>query len=195
MKRVVAITGGIGSGKSVVSRLLEVMGYAVYDADSRARELMASSPAIRSGVVSLFGADLYGGQGLDRKRLGNIVFKDNTLLQKLNALVHPVVRDDFREWGSDRSDSLLFIESAILFESGFRSLVDTVWCVVAPETMRIERVVRRNGLSSEAVRFRMAAQMDETEKAALSDAIIRNDGDTPLIPQINRLLAQERDRT
>ncbi|HIU55828.1 MAG TPA: dephospho-CoA kinase [Candidatus Gallibacteroides avistercoris] len=191
----IAITGGIGSGKSVVSRLLKVFSYPVYDADSRAKELMNRSELIRNRLISLLGDAAYKGDKLDRSYVASVVFSDRSLLQKVNAVVHPQVKDDFKTWSSRQSSRVVFLESAILFESGFETVVDCVWLVWAPERLRIERAVKRDGTTAEMVEQRIKAQWPEEKKIERADAVIRNDDSRSLIEQVQQLLSALSDDT
>ena len=191
----IAITGGIGSGKSVVSRLLKVLSFPVYDADSRAKELMNTSEVIKTRLISLLGDAAYKGGELDRTYVASVVFSDRSLLQKMNEVVHPQVKDDFRAWSSGQSSRVVFLESAILFESGFETVVDYVWLVWAPERLRIERVVKRDGTTAELVERRIKAQWPEEKKIERADALIRNDDSRSLIEQAQQLLSALSDNT
>lgn len=191
----IAITGGIGSGKSVVSRLLKVLSFPVYDADSRAKELMNTSEVIKTRLISLLGDAAYKGGELDRTYVASVVFSDRSLLQKMNEVVHPQVKDDFRAWSSGQSSRVVFLESAILFESGFETVVDYVWLVWAPERLRIERVVKRDGTTAELVERRIKAQWPEEKKIERADAVIRNDDSRSLIEQVQQLLSALSDNT
>lgn len=188
MKRI-GITGGIGSGKSVVSQLLRVMGYSVYDTDSEAKRLMASLPALKHQIAEAFGPDIYEGDGmLNRALLASRVFGQAERIARLDSMVHPAVRQDFLRWVQSLEGTICFVESAILYESHFDELVDEVWLVTAPESLRIERVQQRSGLSEEEIKKRMASQMPEAEKQRRGNYIIRNDGDTSVIQAILSLL-------
>lgn len=180
----VGITGGIGTGKSVVSHFLRILGFPVYDSDSEAKRLMNTHPEIRNKLIAMFGPDIYIGQELNRVLLARYIFIDLLLLQRINEIVHPIVREDFKSWCMRQKTAFVFMESAILFESGFENSVDEVWVVTAPEDMRICRVMVRNNCSEEDARQRMSVQLDETEKCKKADQVIRNDDKKPLIPQI-----------
>ncbi len=188
MMRRIGITGGIGSGKSVVSHLLRIMGYPVYDSDTEARRLMQSSPEIRQRLSARFGDDIYIGEILNRPLLAKRAFGNPEQMARLNAIVHPVVLDDFVRWSERHSASLCFVESAIMYESGFDRLVDEVWAVTAPEALRIKRVMRRNGLSERAIRERMAAQMSEPERLKRATRVLVNDEETSVIQSLVALL-------
>ena len=191
----IAITGGIGSGKSVVSRLLKVLSFPVYGADSRAKGLMNTSEVIKTRLISLLGDAAYKGGELDRTYVASVVFSDRSLLQKMNEVVHPQVKDDFRAWSSGQSSRVVFLESAILFVSGFETVVDYVWLVWAPERLRIERVVKRDGTTAELVERRIKAQWPEEKKIERADAVIRNDDSRSLIEQVQQLPSALSDNT
>ncbi len=183
--KVIAITGGIGAGKSVVSRALRSMGFEVYDCDSEARRLQDSDPEMRRLIAAEVCADAVGTDGrLDRKTLARCVFADPEKLAALNRIVHGAVAADLSQrigQAASRGVGLFFVETAILYESGFDRLVNEVWEVTAPEEVRIERVCRRNGLTPEEVKARIAAQNRARHN---HHHIILNDGKTPVLPQI-----------
>lgn len=170
----VGITGGIGSGKSTVCRLLAARGVAVYDSDAAARRLMEEDGALRRGLVARFGAAVYDGGRLDRKYLAGAVFCDAAARADLEALVHPAVRADFEEWAARQAGDYAVLESAILFESGFDAAVDRTVAVLAPAEVRVERVCRRDGATPEAVRQRMAAQADDDTLCRRADFTLVN---------------------
>ncbi len=188
MKRI-GLTAGIGSGKSVVSKILIALGYPVYDTDQQARLLMHTSEQIREQLTAHFGPALYADGQLDRKALAAVVFGDAAQLAKLNQIVHPVVRDDYRRWVAAQTSRLVFIESAILYDSGLSAEVDAVWYVQAPIDLRIARVIARDGCTHEQVKARIAAQMDEASVLQRVQAVIANGAHDALLPQIERLIA------
>lgn len=161
----VGITGGIGSGKSTVCRMLAERGVALYDADSRAKELMASSEALRKALIENFGAETFTAEGLNRAYLAERVFNDKEQLRLLNSLVHPAVIADFEAWAEAQEGSYVLFESAILFEAGLESRVDAVVAVMAPESLRVERVMERDGHSHEQVMARIKNQMSDDERS------------------------------
>lgn len=185
----IGITGGIGSGKTTLSELLRSEGYKVYDSDVEARRLQNEHPLIRKQLVELFGEEIYTSNGLNRSALAKIVFGKSELLKHLNSIVHPVVLEDFNKWIYNHSmQKLLFMESAILFESGFNSLVDKVILIVASETIRIARVVKRDGVTPEQVKARIAHQLSDNEKIPLADFIVYSDDDKPLIEKMRKIV-------
>jgi len=186
---IIGITGGIGSGKSTLSSLLRAEGYSVYDTDLEARRLQNEHSAMRKKLVDLFGKDIYTEQGLNRSALGKIVFAKPELLVKLNAIVHPLVMEDFNNWVLNRlPKKMLFIESAILYESGFNKLVDKVILITAAEDIRIDRVVKRDGVSPEHVRARMSHQLSEKEKVLRADFVICSDDNAPLEGKMRKII-------
>ena len=171
---IIGITGGIGGGKSTLSAVLREKGCFVYDTDSEAKRLQNEHPEIRRQLSAVFGSEIYNSVGqLDRARLADLVFENPALLLKLNEIIHPIVMQDFREWQKRHAqEKILFVESAILFESGFDTLADKIIVVTAPEEIRINRVVKRDGVTHEQVRARMAHQMSEDEKIKRADIVI-----------------------
>lgn len=157
----VGVTGGIGSGKSTVCRLFAERGIAVYDSDSQAKRLMEESDTLRAALVGAFGTECYAEGRLNRRYLAGRVFGDAEALARLNALVHPAVREDFRMWAERQSGPYVILESAILFEAGFENEVDTTLAVLAPAEERIKRCMERDGASREEVLRRMASQADD----------------------------------
>ena len=170
----VGITGGIGSGKSTVCRLFEQNGIAVYDSDARAKALMAEDATLREQLVEAFGAECYNEQGLNRAYLAGRVFGDDAELQRLNGIVHPAVKEDFRRWADVQRGAYVVLESAILFESGFDTQVDTTLAVMAPMEERLRRTVERDGVDREAVRRRMEHQLSDDELHARAARTIVN---------------------
>lgn len=189
----VGITGGIGSGKSLVGEVLQRMGFPLYSSDIRAKQLVESDLELRQRIVALLGAEAYTPQGYYNKPyVAQRVFANPNLLQQLNALIHPVVAIDFVQWASAQPVRLVFLESAILFESHFDQMVDAVVAITAPDEVRIQRVMRRDGAVRQQVEQRMSAQMPTNELCQRANFAIKNDGERLLIPQIvnvlNRLL-------
>lgn len=184
MKKI-GLTGGIGSGKSTVARIFEVMGIPVYYADDRAKQLMVEDPDLKAGIIALFGAEAYQGGELNRAYIGSLAFADPSLLKKLEAIVHPAVLADGERWNQAQKGVPYTIkEAALLFESGSYKALDKVVVVAAPLELRIDRVVRRDQTSREAVEARIARQMPEEEKVRLADFVIVNDGSRSLVRQV-----------
>ncbi|WP_300662093.1 dephospho-CoA kinase [Fluviicola sp.] len=189
-KKTVGITGGIGSGKSVVAKILHEMGYPVYSSDERAKEIMHEDASIVEGLKQLFGEEAYTNHELNRAYIATQIFKDESKRVAMNNLVHPAVRKDFKEW-VERQDSLLvFQESALLFETGNYRAFDAVFLVSAPQEVRMKRVKERDHLSDEQVLSRFKAQMPEEEKRKLTNYVVDNSGNQFLIPQILKLIQE-----
>ena len=171
----VGVTGGIGSGKSTVCELFAQQGVAVYDCDSEAKRLMAEDEAVRSAIVEAFGEEAYAGGELNRQFLAEKVFGSEEQLSKLNAIVHPAVREDFARWCADHSsEAYVMMESAILFDAGFESEVDMTLAVLAPRELRVMRVCNRNGMTPEQVEQRIALQMSDDELHARANYTMVN---------------------
>ena len=186
----IGITGGIGSGKSFVARKLEALGVPVYDTDSRARSLMTASPQIRQGLSRLVGPGAYLPDGqLDRPRLAAFLFSDPAHAAAVNAIVHPAVRADFREWCEGQTAPVVALESAILYEARLETEVDRVLMVYAPLDLRLRRAMERDGVPEAKVRARIAAQMDDEEKCRRADFVVVNDGSASLDTVLQELLA------
>ncbi len=184
----VGITGGIGSGKSLVCSVLEKLGVPVYYADQEAKRLMNTDQALKTSIKVLLGEQAYMNGELNRKMVGKKVFGEPDLLKKLNHLVHPVVGHDFQIW-SRKWDQHPYVveEAAVLFESGADARLDMSVLVYAPSELRIKRVMERDGICRAEVEQRMSQQMDEDEKKSLADRIIINDEKRLLLPQIVEL--------
>lgn len=182
---VVGITGGIGSGKTTVCEIFEHLGVPVYYADTRAKELMANDGKLKAKIIQAFGEKAYVDGNLDRQYLAKIVFDSKQKLSVLNGLVHPAVADDFDEWlEAHKSAPYVLKEAAILFESGAYQNVDVSVLVIAPEELRIKRVMQRDGTSREQVLQRIKNQWNQERKEKLADYIITNDGQQLVIPQV-----------
>ena len=187
--KVLLCTGGIGSGKSFVVAVLRAIGAPSYDCDARAKALYDEDPQLLSGIVALTGVGILDGEGrLDRKALASRLFADSALRGGVEALVHPTVIRDFERWKAAQTAPLVVLESAILLEHPqYGNIYDKVLVVSAPEEVRIARVMARDGASREAVLQRMASQWSEDERRAKADFIIENDGEQPLLPQLNTI--------
>jgi len=189
--KVIGLTGGIGSGKSAVSRLLNVMGIPVYIADTESKRLTESSPVIKEKLSQKFGTDLYADGRLNKALLASLIFENEENRKYVNSIIHPVVRTDFEDWKAQQiSFPLVAIEAAILFESGFADWVNVTVTVAAPEDLRIRRVELREGWSLAAIVSRIQSQLPEEEKIRRSDFVIHNDDRQALIPQVERMVAE-----
>lgn len=160
----VGLTGGIGSGKSTVAELLHIRGVAIYDSDSRAKELMNGNEVLREALIAAFGAECYTDAGLNRAWLAERVFGNKAELERLNAIVHPAVMRDFAAWAEAQEGDYVVLESAILLEAGLEEHVDVVVAVMAPKDIRLERAMQRDGASREQIEERMRNQMSDDER-------------------------------
>ena len=189
----IAITGGIGSGKSVVATMVKVMGFDVYDCDSRARALMTDDADVRRQLVDTFGEQVYLNDGsINRQYLSEVAFRDDKALARLNAIVHPATASDMKRWAARQmadGATAAFVETALLRTAGMDREVDRVWHVTAPDDVRVARVMVRSGLSDGQVRERMAAQAVE-DTIADGEHVIINDNKAAVLPQVIRLLKE-----
>lgn len=190
----VGLTGGIGSGKSTVARLLAMLGAEVYVADDRAKALMHTDAILREGVTGLFGREAYSSENgeLNRAYIASQVFGNADKLAALNAVVHPAVERDFLAWAAQRDGlverpAYVVEEAAVLIESGGWRRMDTLVVVTAPLEVRLGRVMRRDGVSREAAMERIRAQMDEQARLGYADFVVEADERQLLIPQVEGL--------
>ena len=184
----VGITGGIGSGKSSVCKIFEVLGVPVYYADDRAKALMIHNNELVAGIKAHFGEEAYKNGQLDRTYLADQVFNNKKALAALNGLVHPAVAKDAALWHKEHlSAPYTLKEAALLFEAGSYKQLDKIIVVTAPKAVRIARVMQRDGVTAEQVEARMNNQWTEEQKVALADYIITNDGQHELIDQVLQL--------
>lgn len=181
----VGVTGGIGSGKSIVCRVFESLGIPVFYADRYSRSLVDSEPEIRRRLTGLFGPDIYEGNTLNRPHFAALIFTDRQHLEAANAIIHPFVRRDFERWAQNHHDkSYVIEEAAILFESGGKSQVDKSIAVVSPADVRVKRILKRPGMTPERIRDIMANQWPDEKIAAMADFVIMNDEKSLILPQI-----------
>ena len=187
MTRLVGITGGIGAGKSVVSRILRAMGYPVYDCDSRAKAIMDGDPRIHEQLCRQIHPHVVADGCIDRSLLSEIVFNDAEALCRLNSIVHAAVEADVRDWISRHDSPLSFVESAILYKCRLAEMVCGVIEVTAPVELRVKRVMARSALSRQQVMGRISAQNDAGRRHDRSYYII-NDGEEAVLPQLKSAL-------
>lgn len=188
--KTIAITGGIGAGKSVVSTVLRLMGYYVFDCDAEAKAIMDRSDAIKTALVMHIHEKAVVDGVIDRRLIAGVVFSDAAKLDKLNAIIHEAVRLRLSQVIAERSktDSRIFVETAILYQSGLDRMVDEVWDVVAEDEVRIARVMKRNALSRDDVIARIESQRFTPDTLHPNVHEINNDGFTAVIPQLLALL-------
>ena len=190
MKKI-GITGGIGSGKSVVSNLFTLEGIPVYRADDESKRLTDTSLVIREKLTALIDDSIYSNDKLDRQRLATLIFDDEALLKKVNGIIHPEVKRDFRQWVEKQVSDCCALESAILFESNFEQEVDAILLVCAPVELRLKRVQLRDGVSEAEVLKRMNRQLPDEIKRQKADFVIINDDLQPLIPQVELFIQSQ----
>lgn len=189
----IGITGGIGSGKSLICRIFQSLGAPIYDADSHAKNLMTTDGILVDQIKKEFGTLSYDEKGgLNRKYLSEAVFNDEEKLRKLNSLVHPRVAVDYDRWlAGNKGNAYVIKEAALLFESGSSASLDKIILVTAPEEMRVTRVLKRDPHRTKAdVRKIIGNQMSEEEKLKRADIVIRNNETELLVPQVLKLHEQ-----
>ncbi len=189
MKKI-GLTGGIGVGKTYVSKIFQKMGIPIFNADEQAKKCMVDDANLKAAVQLAFGENMYLKGVLQKEALAKIVFNNTKTLAKLNALVHPIVKQKFEDWCSLQSTSMVIKEAAILFESDAHLGLDTVVCVSSPENLRTERVQKRDGSSVEQIQSRMSKQMPQAEKEELADFLIVNDQVQLLLPQVLAIITE-----
>lgn len=191
--KTIGLTGGIGSGKTTVSQIFEQLGVPVFCCDAAARDIQDSHPDAIAGMKELFGGDIYAPDGrLNRRKVASIAFADPQTLHRLNALIHPLVRQAFTQFATiNGSQPLILMESAILIQSGFYKQADFCVQVTADTETRIARVMQRDGISREEVVKRIANQLPDSETAKLCKYIIHNDNLQSLTPQVQEIINME----
>ena len=186
----VGLTGNIGSGKSIVARIFEILGVPVFRADKVAKEFLFDSD-VKEILKNKFGKNIFTGKNINRKALAEIVFKDKESLSFLNSIIHPLVKKSLEQWLDNNKDQKYIIqEAAILFESGFYKEFDKVITVASPENLAIKRVMERDRVGVEEVKNRQKNQWSQERKVEMSDYIIYNDNTKLLIPQVLRILME-----
>jgi dephospho-CoA kinase len=185
----IGLTGGIGSGKSLIGKIVENLGYPVYYSDLAAKELVDTDSEIRSQLIGLLGSEVYIVNELNRPFLAQQLFKNDQLRIQVNQIIHPKVRSAFEEWCKCQNSPYVFNEAAILFETGAYKAMDKNLLVTAPTELRIQRVIERDKMTVQQVEERISKQWSDNEKRALADFIIINDEKEPLIAQIETFLA------
>lgn len=184
----IGITGGIGAGKSVIARVFEILGVPVYDADSRAKELMAESESLKSAIKVLFGEQSFKDGAINRKHIASKAFQNPKLLAQLNELIHPRVKEDFENWSNDQKNPYVLKEAALLFETGSYRQLDQVILVTASESTRLKRVSKRDSHRSEDdIRAIMSRQWSDEKKVKMAHHVLNNDNSALVLPEVMRL--------
>ena len=184
MAKMIGLTGGIGSGKSVVAKVFATLGIPVFNADVAAKRIMQTSTEIKAKLIQQFGTDIYNESGLDKEKLASIVFDDPFQLQLLNAIVHPVTIQAAKDWAAKQTSPYVIKEAALIFESGAADGLLKVIGVTAPLSLRTHRVMQRDGITKEQVDARMRNQISDTIKMRLCDYVIENNNQQMVIPQV-----------
>jgi dephospho-CoA kinase len=183
----IGITGGIGSGKSTVCKIFELLGVPVYYADEESKKLL-DTYKVQEQIIEVFKNSIVSvDKTIDRKKLADLVFSDKQALEKLNKIVHPAVGNHFEEWLKKQKANYIIKEAAILFESGAYKQVDEVITIVSPPELKIKRTIDRNKITKEEVLLRMNNQMTDEEKVERSKYVIVNDEEQLLIPQVMKI--------
>lgn len=184
---IIALTGGIGSGKSTVAEILKIMGYPAYHSDDAAKSLYSRDPVLRKEITEIFGEDVYAGQQINQKKLADMAFNNERMLKQLNDCVHPAVMRDFSRWRSRQTAETVVFETALSDEAAAYLHFDRTIVVTAPKEVRMQRVMQRSLLSEQEITARMSHQADEKTLLDKADGIIYNGLRDALIPQVLKL--------
>lgn len=187
MKKI-GITGGIGSGKSIVGKILSTMGFPIFYSDLEAKRIMTHDKKVVAEIKRIFGEEAYTNDDLNREFLAEKIFNQPELKNKINAIVHPAVRQAFDDFAQSQHNTLVFNEAAILFETGGYKSFDATILVVADEELRIKRVMQRDNVPLQSVKERMKNQWTDEKKKPLADFIIENNEDRLLVPQVEKII-------
>ncbi len=171
---IVGLTGGIGSGKTTVAGFFKELGVPVYNSDKEARKLMKNSKKVKKAIIELLGEDAYKGKKLNKTHISDRIFTNEKLLQKLNSIVHPAVRNHFLKWKNRQDAPYVIQETALVFENNSQDFYDKIILVVAPKAYRIQRVARRDGISEQQIKNRLRNQLEDREKIPLAHYVIDN---------------------
>jgi len=180
----VGLSGGIGSGKTVISYIFVTLGIPVFYADEAVKSLYDTDGDLRYALTGLLGSNIYKDGHLQRQRMASLIFTDEALRQKVNALTHPKVIQQFEQWAQQQQSPYVVLEAAILFESGSDKKVDYTIAVTAPEALRITRAMQRDNATEEEVKSRMKQQWNDEQRNRKANFIIMNDNKQALLPQV-----------
>jgi dephospho-CoA kinase len=186
----IGLTGGIGSGKSTVAQIFEVLGIPVFYADDEAKKILNEDDDLKKSIIKNFGEDSYTDGKLNRSYIASIVFNDKTKLELLNSLTHPAIMKRGEEWMNKQTTPYAIHEAALVFEANVKERLDYVIGVFSPEELRIKRVIERDSISRDEVMKRINRQMNEDEKIKLCDFVLVNDEEQLLTPQVLKLHEQ-----
>ncbi len=186
----IGITGGIGSGKTMIADFIRTMGYPVYDADTQSKTLCNTSRVLREKLIENFGDDIYTSENeLNKVAFSAIIFNNPEKLKQANAIIHPEVTDNFLAWCGCQTAEMVFVESAILLQSPLAQVIDKTIAVLAPEALRVQRVVERAGVKPEEVIARIQHQLSDEALRKKAHFIVENDGSQAVIPQVELILS------
>ena len=180
----VGLTGGIGSGKTIASKIFEILGIPVYQADEAAKSLMESNPILKNQLIVHFSENAFVDGKLNRKYIADIIFNDKEKLHLINSLVHPYTIQDGIEWMKKQTTPYAIKEAALIFESGTQSNFDYIIGISSPQSMRLNRTIKRDNTIRELILEKMEHQLDEQVKMKLCDFVLQNDEETLLTPQV-----------
>lgn len=186
----IGLTGGIGSGKTTISKIFELLGIPVYNSDSNAKRLINSNKDLINLYKKLFGADVYDGGELNTKKVAEIIFTNQNILTQVEKMVHKAVRDDFEKWAKNQKSKFVMNEAAIMFESGGDKNMDYIITVYAPKELRIARVINRDDVTKEQVLNRMSKQWEDQLKIEKSHFVIYADENKMVIPQALNIISE-----
>ncbi len=184
----IGVTGGIGSGKTLISSVIQHIGYPVFYSDVEAKNILENDQKVKSEIIQLFGEEIYRFDILNKELLSKLLFSNKLLIEKVNSIVHPLVRFKFDEWSKNQNTTLVFNEAAILFETEAYKNFDATILVIAPQEVRLKRVMLRDSLSKEQIISRINNQWLDEDKINLATYIISNDGSEPILYQIENVI-------
>ncbi|MDR3235891.1 MAG: dephospho-CoA kinase [Prevotellaceae bacterium] len=180
----VGLSGGIGSGKTLIAHIFATLGISVFYADEAVKALYDADTGLRHTLIDLLGGDIYKDGHLQRKRMASLIFANDTLMQKVNALTHPKVMLQFEQWAQQQPSPYVVLEAAILFESGSDKKMDYTIAVTAPEPLRITRAMQRDNATEQEVKNRMKQQWNDEQRNGKANFIIMNDNEQAVLPQV-----------
>jgi dephospho-CoA kinase len=186
----IGITGGIGAGKSLVSKIIEAMGYPVFNSDEEAKKIVNFYPEVKSELIELFGISIYGDNEINRKKLAELIFNNPPMREKVNQIIHPRVRGAFNDFSSNSNSKLVFNEAAILFETGAYKQFGATILITSPKDLRIKRLLKRDNSTIQEIESRMKSQWTENQKMELANYVIQNNEQQPLILQIEKIISE-----
>ena len=189
----VGLTGGIGSGKSVISKIIRSFDFPVYDSDFEAKNLMENNFSVKKQIVENFGNEVFINEKLNTNFLAQKVFSNKNLLEKINKIVHSAVFEHFFEWAKNQSSKIVFMESAIIFENSLEKYFDKIISVISPQELKIRRVMQRTNMSRTEIEQRIYNQLSDETLSQKSDFVIINDEEKALLPQIVSLFTPKND--